>query len=300
LSRTVEVIKGFFIGIANIMPSVSGGTLAVILKVYDKLINGVNDLLNSPFKVIRTLFFYIVGVFIGVIVAIVLIDHLYQTNPLPITFLFLGFIIGGIPLVYKEAKKAKIKSSDYLFFIIAFTMVIILPFLGSGNEKVITFSVFNVFFLFFLGAMLAPTVLIPGVSGSVLLMSFGYYETLMSLFSTFLRSLVSLDFKNATEAFLLSAPFAFGIIFGVLATSRVIKYLLTHARGTTYIFILGLTVAAPFPILYHLETFAFMPLIWVFSLMLFVLGFYMPNYLEKLNNHQEIKNFDSNLVLKNK
>lgn len=296
----MEIIKGFFIGIANIMPSVSGGTLAVILKVYDKLINGVNDLLKKPLVVFKNLFFYIIGVFIGVIIAILLIDHLYRTNPLPITFLFLGFIIGGIPLVYKEAKKAKVKKSDYLFFIIAFTTVIILPFLGNSNEKAITFSAFNVFFLFFLGALLAPTVLIPGVSGSVLLMSFGYYEGLMGLFSTFLRSLVAFDFSSAAEAFLLSAPFAFGIIFGVLATSRVIKYLLTHARGTTYIFILGLTAAAPFPILYHLESFEFLPLVWIFSIMLFVVGFYMPNYLEKLNDNREIKKFDNNLVFKSK
>ena len=115
-----EILRGIVIGIANIIPGVSGGTMMVSMGIYDKIIGSVNRLFKEFGKSVRTLLPYVVGMVIGIVGLAFCIEFLFDRFPLPTAFLFIGLIFGGLPIILKKVDRKKLNPACILIFILFF------------------------------------------------------------------------------------------------------------------------------------------------------------------------------------
>lgn len=253
----LDVFKGMAIGIANVIPGFSGGTMAVILKVYERLIGALSEIASKPLKVIKEVWALVLGVALGVVVASFTIIFALEKFPIQTIMFFVGLIIGSIPTIVKnikeegnkEGQKFRIKLVDILSFLICVAIMIFLPLADTGVDvqkvNLLTLAVVCI-----MGVISAGAMIIPGVSGSLILMLFGYYILIIGNIKEVLENMMSLNFLGMKDGILVLIFFAVGAVIGLIGISKLIKFLLKKWPKTVYIAILGLLVASPFSIIY--------------------------------------------------
>ena len=265
-----HIIIGIIIGISNIVPGVSAGTMFVILGIFKKLIDQVGLCLDevktmvnniTKFKeknggiravgiMFKNIFMsqktFLIPIAIGMIFAIYFVAKLFSIlNPEQIlyrNYIFLGLVLGGIPALFKELKKGtditnikKRKISIYIFMIIGFAMMFVLYLLkvnGIGLRKIgyEELSITMALPLFLVGAVAAASMVIPGISGSMVVLILGYYE------------LMTVSISKLNMIFII--PFAIGILVGIMAILKLIKYLLDKHYTRTYSCIVGFVIGS--------------------------------------------------------
>lgn len=243
----IKVLKGSFIGVANIIPGVSGGTMAVSMGIYDEIIGSVTNLFKQFKKSILTLLPYAIGMIIAIIGLSFIIEPMFENYPLPTASLFVGLILGGLPIIVKKVKGKGIDLLDGILLLAFFGMIIGMQILGSqdSGEVVIEFSLMEYVKLFFIGVIASATMVIPGVSGSMILLILGYYNPIINTINDFIRALSPLDINALLHASGILIPFGLGIVIGIIAIAKAIEYLLSKFEKKTYYSILGLVLASP-------------------------------------------------------
>lgn len=247
-----EFLKGIIIGIANIIPGVSGGTMAVSMGIYDKLISAITGLKREPKKSILTLLPYIVGAVVGIGALSFVVNGALGRYPLQTAGLFVGLILGGLPIIVKKVKGEKLGVIHIIAFLLFFALVTGMTFV-TGSERVATdvdISAITMILLFFIGIIAAATMIIPGVSGSMVLMILGYYTIIINNISSFLKALTAFDVQALIHGFLIFIPFGLGILVGIGVVAKIIEILFAKAPVPTYYAILGLIIGSPIAILY--------------------------------------------------
>lgn len=249
--KIVDFFKGICIGIANVIPGFSGGTMAVILNIYEKVIYAFSNILRHPIQVLKKLWTLLVGVIIGIIISIFVIAKLLVMFPLPTILFFIGLVIGSIPGVWNNAKKnAKIAFKDIVALVIAVVVMVILPLINNTNSFSGDISFFVLITVFLMGIISAAAMVIPGVSGSLVLMAFGYYIYLVTNIKDLLAGILSFDLSNLGNTFLIVVIFLVGCVLGVIYFAKLINILLEKHYKTVYYAILGLLIASPFAIVW--------------------------------------------------
>ena len=211
----ILILKGFIIGIGKIIPGVSGGMIAITLNVYDQGIQAISDF----FKDIKKHFVFLTTLGLGIILAILttskLIDYSLNHFFLPTLLLFIGLILGGLPSIIHEVK------DDYslknIFILLIPIIIIITLSLATNYLNSATPSNPNFFILIILGIIDAVTMIIPGISGTAILMMLGYYDMIITSFSTFTNW--QLFYSNIS----ILVPFILGIIIGVILLAKIIN-----------------------------------------------------------------------------
>ena len=173
-----SILKGMVIGIANIVPGVSGGTMMVAMGIYDKLLHCITHL----FREFKKSVLFVLPIAIGMVIAIAgssfgltwLFDHF----PLQTTLVFVGLILGGLPAIYGKVKGQKIKVGHLIAGLLFFALVVGMAVLGETEETntVLTLDFVNMLKLLGVGVIASATMIIPGVSGSMVLMLLGYFK----------------------------------------------------------------------------------------------------------------------------
>lgn len=241
----ILVVKGFIMGIANIIPGVSGGTLALILGIYEDFIASISHFFSDFKKNIC----FLIPIAIGMVLAIIslsrVIDYSYKNFPIPTSLFFVGLVLGGIPMLLSKVKNTKEvkKVSSYIIFLITFAIVIIMAcselIFGEGLKVSLTnMNILNYIILFVVGVIAAATMVIPGVSGSLVLMLLGYYYPIINVIKDFT------SFKNLGSSFIILAIFGIGILVGIVLISKLIEYLFNKYEAKTYFGVLGFIVAS--------------------------------------------------------
>jgi conserved hypothetical protein len=265
-----HIIIGIIIGISNIVPGVSAGTMFVILGIFKKLIDQVGLCIDEVKKMIKNITkfkekdggiravgimfknifnsqkTFLIPIAIGMAFAIYFVAKLFSIlNPEQImyrNYIFLGLVLGGIPALFKELKKGtdiqninKRKANIYLFMFIGFLIMLIVYILkinGIGLRKVgyEELSIVMALPLFLVGAIAAASMVIPGISGSMVVLILGYYE------------LMTISISKLNMVFII--PFAIGILVGIMAILKLIKYLLDNHYTKTYSCIVGFVVGS--------------------------------------------------------
>lgn len=257
----MEIFKGMFVGIANVIPGVSGGTMAVSFGIYDKIISSVTNLFKDFKKSVKTLFPIAMGVAIGVIAFSFIITDLLKYQPFCTAAAFTGLIVGGVPAIIaalKEGWKKDTKKSvpiNVLVFIIFFAVSLAMPFLNGDSESgiLLTADAGTMVKVFFLGIIAAATMVIPGVSGSLVLMILGYYFGIITAVKDFISGLKDFNFEVMWNNALVLAPFAIGCVLGIFFISKLIEWLFNHYSSATFCGILGLIVTSPVAIFYKVN-----------------------------------------------
>ena len=238
--KILLVLKGMIIGVANIIPGVSGGTLMIILGLYEEVI----DTISHFFKNFKKNLKFIIPLAIGMVLSILLLSKLISLcldkYPFPTTLFFVGLILGGIPLIWKKTSAAKKKISNWVVFLITFSIVVTFAFLKSGDFVVDFNSLtpFGYIVLFIIGMVSAATMVIPGISGSFVLMLLGYYEPIVNT----IKDLT--NFSLLGHNILILAPFGIGILVGIVLVAKLIEYLLKKYPVKTYYGVLGFVLAS--------------------------------------------------------
>lgn len=246
-----NIFKGIIIGIANIIPGVSGGTMAVSMGIYDKLIHCVTHLFSEFKKNIQFLLPIFIGAGIGLVGLSFAIEYMFEHMPLPTNMLFIGLIVGGLPAIWKKVKGNTIKGGHILSFLLFFALVAGLAAFGNAEraDVVLNPGVGMAFTMFFVGLIASATMIIPGVSGSMILLLLGFYNPIVSEINAFIRALVALDGAGLARGCALFIPLGIGVVVGIFGIAKIIEIVFEKFPLYAYWAIIGLIAASPVAIL---------------------------------------------------
>lgn len=297
------VLKGIFVGIANIIPGVSGGTIAVVLGIFDEMIDAINNFFKNPKKHIKFLIPLVIGAVLGIIILSKVIKFGLENYSLPTNLFFVGLVVGSIPLIYNKANEKKVSLKHYIVSIISFLVVIgfvLCEMLLSNGEKSVTVTLHSdIPFLIklFLGAILASSAMvIPGISGSFVMVLIGMYNYVITAISSFIDELIKLPallsengFGSAfmslisSDSFKILCVVAVGVIIGIIVISKIIAILLEKAHTTTYFCVLGLIFGSLVSILIDPSTYqsGVNPLMLIIGVIFALVGFFIAIKLSK-------------------
>lgn len=229
---------GAVIGAAMIIPGVSGGTIAVLCNIYDKLINAISDL-RRDFK---NSFMFLLPIALGAICAVAAIFYplklLFEVAPFPTVMLFLGLMLGGVPKLFKDGAKNGFKKINIISVLIPLAAVVGICFIPSLGEADLTAAmpVWGYFVLIIVGAVASCALVVPGVSGSMLLMIFGYYNSILNTVTA-----LKTDFGHSL---LVLALFALGILIGFFSIAKLMKLLMKKFPRGTFWAIFGFVIGS--------------------------------------------------------
>lgn len=262
------VIKGFLIGVANIIPGVSGGTLAITLGIYEKLIGAISHF----FKNLKENIKFIIPIGIGAVLSILLLSRVISfcldKYTLATILFFIGLILGGIPLLNKKIKGHYKNVSNIIIFLLSFGFVIVLSVLKG--ENVVSFAnmnIINYIMLFLVGVVAAATMIIPGVSGSFVLMLLGYYKPIVDTIGALTK------FNNIWQNIMILVPFGIGVLVGIVAISKLLEFLFKKYEVKTYFGVMGFITASIITIFTGAEGLVFSIPQLLIGLMLLGIGF---------------------------
>lgn len=245
----LEILKGSIVGMGMIAPGLSGGVFAVSLGVYDRIIAGIDQLLFHPIKVIKDLFWIGLGGLVGFGITFLVILSLIQWLPLPFSLFFIGFIFGAIPSIYSKQKNDVPLYARLVSFALFFVLIILFPFLPQAQASVSSLDFWTILILIFVGFILAGTLVIPGISGSLVMMALGYYDFLFESASALKDALLSFNISNAITTALPLILIGVGLVIGLILFSKLVTFLIKRHQSLLYSGILGLLVASPFSIM---------------------------------------------------
>lgn len=272
IENLVLAIKGFFIGLANIIPGVSGGTLALTLGIYEKLINCISHI----FKNLKENIKFLLPIGIGAVIAILslskVISFSLENYVLPTILFFIGAILGGLPMLFNKVKNSKITISNIIIFMLTFGLIILMLFLNG--ESSVSFDNMNFggyLLLFVIGIVASATMVIPGVSGSAVLMTLGYYKPILNV----IKDLT--NFSNLPSNLLILIPFGIGVVAGILLIAKILEYLFKNFEVKTYYGVLGFIFSSIIAIFYQNlitnSTFVFSIPSLIVGIVVFLIGF---------------------------
>lgn len=263
------ILKGMIIGLANVIPGVSGGTLMITLGIYEQVIDTISHFFTNFKKNLK----FIIPLGIGVILSLLLFSKIIGLSlekfPFATTLFFLGLIIGGMPLIIKNMKKNKDskKISNYIIAFLAFAFIILFAFLKTGNEvNLNNLSPIGYLILFLVGILASATMVIPGISGSFVLMLVGYYQPIINT----IRSIT--DFSLIGHNIIILGIFGIGVLIGIVLVSKLIELLLKKFETKTYYAVFGFVLASCIAIIKPLITYDISIIEILVGIILFFLG----------------------------
>ena len=229
-----NVFRGMVMGITDLIPGVSGGTIAMVLGIYPELIASINGILSKNWR--KHLLFLaplIIGIGISLVVFSHLIEWLIVYHSQPLFFFFNGLILGIIPFLLRTADfKKTFKIRHYGVLVVAAIFVASTGFIRVDSMVSIwtnlTFN--NYLYLFFSGWIASSAMILPGISGSLILLLLGVYPTVINAISSINIPVIIVV--------------GFGIVIGIMITSKLIQYLFSQYSSLTYAVIIGLVLGS--------------------------------------------------------
>lgn len=227
-----NIYRGFLMGASDLIPGVSGGTIALILGIYDRFIEAINGFFSKEWK--KHLAFLIplgAGAAIAIISLSRVITWLIKYHPGPLQFLFLGLIAGVLPyLFHKGDVRNSFKTNHFLLLFVGAVLIGSIVFLGT-NETVIESRSLTVYlFLFFSGILASAAMILPGISGSMIMVVIGAYNTIIYALKEFQFDIIIVT--------------GLGIVIGIVAMSKIIHYFLENYYTATFACVIGFVIGS--------------------------------------------------------
>lgn len=235
----LDIVRGMAIGVAFIIPGFSGGSVAAILGIYEKLIDAITGIFKSFKKSITALLPIVIGMILGIVGLLFPLGWALEAYPIPTVCIFVGLAIGGLPSITDKLGK-KITPCYSIAFLIPTALAIGLSFLPIGADV----NLFNLNFggyvlLFIIGIIGSAALVVPGISGSMLLLILGYYNPIVNLATDhFFKG------KDIGTSVLVLGCAGVGIVVGFLLISAIMKFLLKNYPKGTYFAILGFIIGS--------------------------------------------------------
>ena len=287
----INFFNGFMMALADSVPGVSGGTIAFLLGFYDKFINALNNLLNKKTRRdgIKYLMKIGLGWIIGMISSVLILGSLFEKNIYSISSLFMGFIIFSIPIIILEEKdNLKDKYINIIFTLVGIALVSLITYFNSSQISGITLTNINIpsaIYIFFVGLIAISAMILPGISGSTLLLIFGLYIPVI----TGVKDVLHFNFSSVFGLLI----FGLGVIVGIFSIIKLLKKALDKYRTQTIYMIIGLMIGSIYSIKVGpttLDTPIDALSIKTFNILFFVIGGLIVYGLQKLKTVSEKEN----------
>ena len=244
METIILVIKGFFMGIANVIPGVSGGTIAIILGIYEKFISSISNIFKNFKKNLKFLIPIVIGMGLSIVTMSKVVGYSYDNFPLPTLLFFVGLVFGGIPMLLKnvQGKRESKELSCYVIAIITFLIVIFMAcykfiFNIGGEVDFSNLDILGYVLLFVVGVVAAATMVIPGISGSLVLMIIGYYYPVINTINALFKE----DFMHNASILVV---FGLGVVIGIVLISKLLEMLFKKYSIKTYFGVIGFVFAS--------------------------------------------------------
>lgn len=245
----VNFFNGFAMALADSVPGVSGGTIAFLLGFYDQFINSLNYLLtknvNHRKSGLRFLVKIGVGWIIGMISSILILTSVFESHIYKVSSLFMGFIILSIPIIISEEKEVlKGKYLNIIFTIIGIALVFLISYYNTNQVTQINLTNFSIgtgLYIFLVGMIAISAMILPGISGSTLLLIFGLYLPIING----IKDLLNFDFSSIIGLFI----FGLGVLTGIFSIIKLLKKALNKYRTQTVYTIIGLMIGSIYSII---------------------------------------------------
>ena len=278
----LNFIRGFCMSLADSVPGVSGGTIAFILGFYDDFVNALNNMIsNDKINRINALKFLSkigIGWIVGFILSVLFITNIFEKNIYEISCLFLGFIISSIPLIVKsEMKTLSNNKINIGFLIIGIIIVVAITYSNPVASSGVNLNIIFIAYIFTSGMIAISAMVLPGISGSTILLIFGLYVPILNG----VKQILKLNFEYLLGILI----FGCGVLLGVLLTVRAVRYLLRNFRSKTIYCIIGLMIGSIYSVIMgptSLEIPKPAMSISTFSIVFFIIGCTLVPALEKL------------------
>ena len=296
----LNFIRGFCMALADSVPGVSGGTIAFILGFYDEFVDSLNNIVSGDkigrIKAFKFLSKIGLGWIVGFILSVLFITSIFEKNIYEISSLFLGFIIASIPLIVKSEYKILSANKKNIIFlligiIVVFSMTYFNPIASSGVSYSLKFENLNISFIIYIfisGLIAISAMVLPGISGSTILLIFGLYTPMLNGINKVLK----LNFEYLPALII----FSIGVLVGILLTVRVVRALLRKYRSGTIYCIIGLMIGSTYSVIMGPTSLEIPKLpmnISTFSVLFFIIGCVLVPGLEYLKTVLKNKNMES-------
>ena len=269
-------------GIANVIPGVSGGTLAVILGVFKDFVGSISNIFKSFKKSVLFLLPIVLGMGVAVVASSKLIETCLNYYPLATILFFVGLILGGVPILFNKIKGEMKSIPNYIIFIIMFSFILLFTFVISGekNVELVSLTFIDYILLFIVGAAASASMVIPGISGSMVLMTVGYYNSILATISDIF------NFANFWHNVSILIPFGLGVIVGILLIAKLITSLLNKFEVKTYFAIFGF-IFSSLIVIFFKNNINFNIIEFIIGLVLMVGGFLISYFIAKFNKEDK-------------
>lgn len=284
----INAFWGFCMALADSVPGVSGGTIAFILGFYDKFINSLDGLFYGDFDEKKRAFWFLLklgsGWIVGLCLATFILTKFFESKIYAVSSLFLGFVIFSLPLIIKEEKDClKNNYKNLIFSLIGILVVVLItyfnPVSGGTSVNIAHLNIGLILYILVAGMVSISAMVLPGISGSTILLIFGLYIPIISAIKEFL----SLNFTYVPALFV----FGIGILLGIGLVIKIIKVCLEKKRSATVYLILGLMIGSLYAIIMGPKTLE-VPRdalnIHTFNIIMFIIGGVVVMGLEKIKN----------------
>lgn len=253
-----NVIAGILIGVANIIPGVSGGTIIVLLGLFDRTMESISNIFKIDNKNRKQDILFLIQLFLGVGIGLVsfakLLEILFSYAPTQTFFWFVGMILSSLPsFIKKEMKDVKLSK---VWVIVGILLIGFLFLFSNGNEEMVInefpkLSIYLLITLILVGMIGGGTMIFPGISGSMVLIIIGKYY----LFKSYVANVLSFKIEIIIPLLFIG----FGILLGVILSAKLTSYLLKKYKSNTLSFIIGLIIMSsimmiPFDVKYDFIT----------------------------------------------
>lgn len=239
--------NGFMMALADSVPGVSGGSIAFILGFYDNFVNALDSLLYKDKRKdgLKYLFKLGIGWVFGMGLSVLILTKVFETHIYQISSLFIGFILLSIPIIIKDEKDTLKKNYFNVFFaILGIVLVVAITYFNSTqltSMSLTNLTVSHAIYIFLVGMIAISSMILPGISGSTLLLIFGLYLPVM----TGIKDLLHLNFSS----FFGLVIFGLGVIAGILSIIKALKKALEKFRTQTIYLIIGLMLGSLYAII---------------------------------------------------
>ncbi|HCY8527275.1 TPA: DUF368 domain-containing protein [Staphylococcus aureus] len=279
--KWINILKGFAMGTSDLVPGVSGGTIALLLGIYNQFIASISGIFSRRFW---PSFTFLIPIIIGMLLAMGslsnLFNYLLSQQHIPTMFFFGGLIIGIVPYLLKISNyKTSFTTKHYMMVIAGIAILIVITLMNNGDKhagETLTLSTGLIIKYFIAGMCASSAMLLPGISGSFMLLVFGVYGTVMLAIS----EVVKLNFAGLP----ILLAVGFGVLAGFIISSKIIQYFLTHHKLMTFALIIGFVVGSLFAVFPGLPTNIVM---WFVSLVVFIIGFIVSLTLGRITAENE-------------
>lgn len=232
----VLFFKGFLIGLGIIFP-ISASVLALVMGVYKRILKIVNNLKTELKKELKFVLALGSGVVVSALISCLMIGYTYEKYPVATLLFFVGLIAGGLPVVTRKVK-GKVKFNNYWWTAVGFLVLLSLSIFGAGGNAIISTSFKGLLIIFLVGMVAAGTMIIPGVSGSAILVTLGYYKPMLDVIKNIVK------FNNLSTNMLICIIFMIGMVIGIFIVSKLMDYFLEKHETKSYFAIIGFVVAS--------------------------------------------------------